>query len=603
MSILRKMVMMAGTSVLILVVMVGLGYYELNSLRQNMERVVGQGFVPLIENDILPFLKDDVLTLINTDFPRVSALNTSWVLMLEADRDVHQAIIAEKEALAASGGADLMAKADKDNAENIEQAEARMKKASATFESPEAKELYAKFEQSFATWKEQSRGVVKAAAAQTSGTQTTDRGGDASSFQVMRAFIDQLQEETEKELKAIEEHVQTKNKLVNDRETDISNKKAAAVEVMAHADKESFRGILIFLVFGVVFSALGIVQASWITKSITGPLKRIIAGLAYGASQVAAAARQVAGSSQQMAEGASTQASSLEETSATLEELTSQTRQNAANAEQANTMAASARDAAQRGTHAMAQMVEAINKIRASANDTAKIIRTIDEIAFQTNLLALNAAVEAARAGEAGKGFAVVAEEVRNLAQRSAEAARNTTGLIEDSQRNSESGVKASEQVAQILTEIANVAAKVTEVNAEVSTATREQAQGIEQINIVVSQMDQLTQSNAASSEEAASASEELSGQAVELNHVVDQLQSLISGNDRRSAGDETAHEQRRTPLSGPKRQPPVAARRIGAPSAATSLAERRASGGDSGSHVVRPETVIPLDDGELDDI
>lgn len=228
---------------------------------------------------------------------------------------------------------------------------------------------------------------------------------------------------------------------------------------------------------------LGITLAVAITRSITGPLQKIIDGLRGGAEQVASAANQVAQSGQGLAEGASSQAASLEESSASLEELSSMTRQNSGNAEQANGAAREAREGALRGTQAMHQMSTVIEKIKVSSDETAKIIRTIDEIAFQTNLLALNAAVEAARAGEAGKGFAVVAEEVRNLAQRSAQAARNTSTLIEESQQNAKSGVAAADEVGAVLGQVATSIDKVAQLIAEVSAASREQSQGVEQID------------------------------------------------------------------------------------------------------------------------
>jgi methyl-accepting chemotaxis protein len=180
----------------------------------------------------------------------------------------------------------------------------------------------------------------------------------------------------------------------------------------------------------------------------------------------------------------------------------------------------------------MGRMSTAIEDIKKSSDETAKIIKTIDEIAFQTNLLALNAAVEAARAGEAGKGFAVVAEEVRNLAQRSAEAARNTADMIEGSVKNADNGVTISGEVATLLDEIAGNNGKVNDLVGEIAAASNEQAQGIDQINTAVGQMDQVTQSNAANAEESASASEELSAQAEALSGMVVQLQSMVGGSN-----------------------------------------------------------------------
>ncbi len=349
-------------------------------------------------------------------------------------------------------------------------------------------------------------------------------------------------------------------------------------------------------VFGLCAAiVIGLLLSIGVTQSITRPVNAVIARLTTGSDQVASAASQVAQSSQSMAAGAGTQASSLEETSASLEQMASMTRQNADNAKVANTMADEARAAANSGITAMERMNSAAGRIKESSDQTAKILKTIDEIAFQTNLLALNAAVEAARAGEAGKGFAVVAEEVRSLAQRCAEAARNTSTLVEDAQRNSEQGVEASAEVSVILEEIAAKAQKVSALVGEVSAATAEQAQGITQVNKAVSQMEEVTQSNAAGSEEAASASEELSAQSEELSTMVADLLAIVKG-------------AKGTPKARlPKRTTPAHARKAG-----NALPERRTAklalpsasipkdGG--GKHERHPEMVIPLEDGDLKD-
>lgn len=343
------------------------------------------------------------------------------------------------------------------------------------------------------------------------------------------------------------------------------------------------------LVVGVL---LGIAFAVGITRSITSRLTRIIAGLGAGSDQVSAASSQVAQSSQQMAEGASEQAASLEETSASLEEITSMAQQNNANSNEVKSLGAQAQADAEEGTQAMRRMSAAIDDIKKSADETAGIVKTIEEIAFQTNLLALNAAVEAARAGDAGKGFAVVAEEVRNLAQRAAEAARSTGVLIGGSVTNAGNGVEISRQVASFLDKITEGARKVNELASEVAAASNEQAQGIGQVNTAVAQMDQVTQSNAANAEESASASEELSSQAQELNAMVEELTVLVGGARTGNAGRRPAisvHARSHAAPRSDRRRP------------AASLAAPRKSA-DKGQELVDPGQVIPLDDDDIKD-
>jgi methyl-accepting chemotaxis protein len=292
------------------------------------------------------------------------------------------------------------------------------------------------------------------------------------------------------------------------------------------------------LVVGVcVAGFLGI----FLSMGISRPINRIINGLTEGAEQVSSAAGQVSSASQSLAEGATEQAAGLEETSSSLEEMSSMTKQNADNAQQANTLAAEAKKAANDGSEAMTRMDDAIKDIQKSSDETAKIIKVIDEIAFQTNLLALNAAVEAARAGEAGKGFAVVAEEVRNLAMRSAEAAKNTSNLIEQSVNNSRNGVQICGEVKKSLDEIVGSIGKTTALVGEIAAASNEQAQGVDQINTAVSQMDKVTQQNAANAEESASASEELSAQAESMAQIVDELVALVNGSSAQKISTRTA--------------------------------------------------------------
>ena len=256
-------------------------------------------------------------------------------------------------------------------------------------------------------------------------------------------------------------------------------------------------------------------------KKLTGNLNYTISEIVKAADHVKSASSQISSGAQSLAEGANEQASSLEEVSSSLEEMSSMTKQNAESSDRGKSLVASAAESLGSADAEMKRMAEAINHIKTSSDNTAKILRTIDDIAFQTNLLALNAAVEAARAGDAGKGFAVVAGEVRNLAMRSAEASKNTAAMIEESVKSAEEGVRITEDVAKHLTLTVERAGKVADIIAEIAASSKEQALGIEQVNTAVAQMNQVTQENAANSEESASAAEQLNSQAEELANLV----------------------------------------------------------------------------------
>ncbi|MDR3460631.1 MAG: methyl-accepting chemotaxis protein [Verrucomicrobiae bacterium] len=275
---------------------------------------------------------------------------------------------------------------------------------------------------------------------------------------------------------------------------------------------------------------LGAGLAFIIIRSTTRVLRTVSASLNDGSNQVASAAGQVSSASQSLAEGSGEQAASIEESSASLEELSSMTKRNSENAQKANDLAKQARQAADKGAGDMQSMSAAMDAIKVSSDDIAKIIKTIDEIAFQTNILALNAAVEAARAGEAGMGFAVVADEVRNLAQRSAQAAKETAAKIEGAIVKTGQGVEISGKVVQALNDIVTKVRQVDELVTEVAGASREQTQGITQISTAVAQMDKVTQGNAANAEESAAAAEELNAQAATMKQSVAELLLLVGG-------------------------------------------------------------------------
>ncbi len=268
-----------------------------------------------------------------------------------------------------------------------------------------------------------------------------------------------------------------------------------------------------------------------IVRGVNRVLLKTVTELSDGAEQVASAAGQVSHSSQSLAQGSSEQAASLEETSASAEEITAMTRKNRENSEMAAEVMATVDYQVREGNRTLQEMLRAMEEINSSSEKISKIIKVIDEIAFQTNILALNAAVEAARAGEAGMGFAVVADEVRNLAQRSAQAAKDTAVLIEDSVAKSGEGRVKMQKVAEVIHSITDSSTKVKTLVDEVNLGSNEQARGIEQISTAVAQMDHVTQSTAANAEESASASEELTAQAEALREIVRDLRVLVGTN------------------------------------------------------------------------
>ncbi|MDR1745205.1 MAG: methyl-accepting chemotaxis protein [Planctomycetota bacterium] len=299
---------------------------------------------------------------------------------------------------------------------------------------------------------------------------------------------------------------------------------------LTHAVERGKNIVAESLIVGVVGILAGLLLAWRTIAAIVGRLHAIIDGLGESSREVRFASGSISSASQELAEGATSQAASLEETSSALEQMASMTRQNADNANKTNDTTVANNKTIVAGSQAVDNMSQAMAEIRDSSEKISNIVKTIEEIAFQTNLLALNAAVEAARAGEAGKGFAVVADEVRNLAQRSAQAARDTTQLIHSTVERVRNGSLLAGEVGTSFTEIESGSTTVGRLVSEITAATNEQAQGVDQVNMAVAQMDKVTQRNAAAAEESASSAEELSAQAERLNTMVMDLTSLVTG-------------------------------------------------------------------------
>jgi len=294
-------------------------------------------------------------------------------------------------------------------------------------------------------------------------------------------------------------------------------------------------GITILIVLTTIAVVIGILLAFFISTGITKLLKIIVEELKNGASQMTSASSQISSLSQQLAEGSSDQTASIEETSSSLEEMSSMTKKNAENTSQANSFMTKANQVVGEANNSMNDLITSMAEIIKASEDTSKIIKTIDEIAFQTNLLALNAAVEAARAGEVGAGFAVVADEVRNLAMRAANAAQNTAELIKGTVKKVNYGSELVTKTNEVFGQVAESSKKVGELIGEISVASNEQADGIVQINKAVTEMDKVVQQNATNAEESSFAAKKMSTRAEQMKASIDELNTLASGSKNTS--------------------------------------------------------------------
>lgn len=340
----------------------------------------------------------------------------------------------------------------------------------------------------------------------------------------------------------------------------------------------------------VIFSVIaGVLIALFMARIIIKPVTRVSAGLLACSEQVSSGSSHVAASSQDLAQGASEQAASIQETSSSLEEMAAMTNQNADNAEQANLLMKESSQIVQKASDSMVKLTSSMEEISKASQETSKIIKTIDEIAFQTNLLALNAAVEAARAGEAGAGFAVVADEVRSLAMRTAEAAKDTSSLIEGTVKKVEDGTGLVNVSNEAFSEVASSVKKGSELVGEIAEASKEQASGIDQVNKAVNEMDKVVQSNSANAEQSASSSEEMTAQAANMNSYVNELLLLVTG------GEVASGLKSKQPAKKVKSKDSVITKRLTGPKPESE--PEREIGKEA-----RPEELIPFDDDDDDD-
>ncbi len=447
---------------------------------------------------------------------KLNDIYNSYSLLLNADRDAYQAYLAQMQAMQSNSPEEMLSIV-KDNMSNIQQVSDRAEKASGVFDD-DMNLVYKEFKGYYEQWQKNSIAVVDLSS-RSIDNKIARNESSKNSLVAFDIFRDTINAMTEMFEKRIGDQVVYIN--------DISEKASVKSKEMCDSMKSDVKYSSIA---GIVISIFSVIISILVCKAIIVVLQKAIDSMTVSSEQVASASTEVSSTSQALANGSCEQAAGIEQITSSMSQISDQTNENVENARQAHQYAQEVNASTISGTEAMEQMSAAIHDIQKSSEETSKIVKTIDEIAFQTNLLALNAAVEAARAGEAGKGFAVVAEEVRNLAMRSAEAARSTTEMIEESVKNANNGVEIVSRVGSVLNEIAESVDKTTTYVSNITTSNDEQAAAINQIRDAIAQMDGVTQSNATAAEESASAAEELNAQAETVNEIVHNLAKMVGG-------------------------------------------------------------------------
>lgn len=469
------------------------------------KKLMGAFFLMILISIIIGLIGYRSSAKINTNVERIFTVFLPGLdYLIEADRDLQQLLVAERTMAMVGADKEIFKELLSEYEENKMQSEQRFEKYNKLHTTEEETGIIKEYETARKKWEISTQKVLDGL---TSGDEASRENaieltlGEAKNdFEVMRDYIDQL---TELNLKIAEDEYN------------------ASGEIYRSARNS------IFIITVVAFFG-GMFLVWMLSNGITKALRRVIASITTGSDHVASASYQVSESSQSLAEGSSEMAASIEETSSSLEEISAMIRQSANNSKQADQLMSESKRVVEKANDFMEQLNRSMKEISDASEQTSKIVKTIDEIAFQTNLLALNAAVEAARAGEAGAGFAVVADEVRSLAMRAADAAKNTSDLIDQTVNKVNSGSDLSEATREEFNHVTESSGKVARLVGEIAAATEEQSEGIGQIGTAVDQMNSVIQKNAAGAEESASASEELNAQAEVMKQQVKDLISLV---------------------------------------------------------------------------
>lgn len=532
-SIKSKMFAMVGVLVFTVIFIVVLGWQRMAQVATGTDQIVNQQFLPLINIDIDHLVND---------------LERSSKSILAADSAIHKAVIAEKMVLVSVEQKDRNT-ANQANLQNIDLALKEMESVSSAFDTEETAKLYGDFQIAFAKWKKKTRKVFELAniAGKHKFAKKVSNGGSAEkTFKSLSSIMSQLSQAQQGRVSAALKTIDEKKDVVSQIAENMIDSAKSGTQIFLVVGLITIIFVIVsglLLAFGitrsiaqVVFLIKDIAQgegdltkriditnkdelgdlALWFNQFV-GNVQEIVSQVKLSAEKVSLSSKQLASGNDDLSQRSQEQASSLEEISSSMEEMTSTVTENASNAKEGSQLANEARSRAEKGAEITAQAISAVNEISDGSIRIADIIGVIDEIAFQTNLLALNAAVEAARAGDQGRGFSVVATEVRNLAGRSAASAKEIKGLINDTVNKVEEGTKLVRESGDTLEEIFVSVDKVNSMMANIAAASLEQSEGIKQVNVAISQMDEMTQQSASIVEETAATSEHLSGEAAFL--------------------------------------------------------------------------------------